>query len=156
MRRIRNLLSFSGDSNLGIGLGACFVLLIAMLVAIGALGLRQLRGLDRNLAEIVDQEWAKVQMSRRAQSYSNLNSRVTMQVFVIDDQEDLVGTVGLPGLEASMEHVRVLSPHRYHDGRRALVCRSGRAKARRSSMLSSKRSREVLICRSRFFRHACT
>src|SRR6266478_2680824 len=89
MRRIRNLLSFSGDSNLGIGLGACFVLLIAMLVAIGALGLRQLRGLDRNLAEIVDQEWAKVQMSRRAQSYSNLNSRITMQVFVLDDHEEI-------------------------------------------------------------------
>src|SRR5258708_4518989 len=89
MRTIKSLLSFSGESNLGVRLGACFVLLVAMLVAIGALGLRQLRGLDSNLAEIVDQEWAKVQMSRRAQSYSNLNSRVTMQVFVIDDQEEI-------------------------------------------------------------------
>src|SRR5436305_1159716 len=89
MKRIRNLLYFSGDSTLGVRLGVCFALLIAMLVAIGALGLRQLRQLDKNLEEIVNQEWVKVQLSKRAQSYSNLNSRITMQVFIMDDQEEI-------------------------------------------------------------------
>jgi PAS domain S-box-containing protein len=89
MRTIRDRLSFSGDTNLGVTLGMCFALLIAMLITIGALSLKQLRGLDRDLSEIVDQQWAKVQLSKRAESYSNLNSRVNLQMFFTDDQEEV-------------------------------------------------------------------
>ena len=89
MKDIRNLLSFTGDSNLGVRLGLSFALLIGIMIAVGGLGLRQLHRIDDGLAKIVDQQWARVQMSRRAQAYSNLNSRITMQVFLIEDQKEI-------------------------------------------------------------------
>ena len=89
MRKISNLLSFSDDSNLGLRLGLCFGLLIAMLIGVGSLGLRQLKGLDGNLEKIADHEWAKVQIAHRAQAYSNLNSRITMQIFLVKNDKEV-------------------------------------------------------------------
>src|SRR5882672_9921633 len=89
MKAFRNLLSFTGDSNLGVRLGLSFALLIGIMIAVGGLGLRQLHRIDDGLAKIVGQQWAKVQMSRRAQAYSNLNSRIAMQVFLIEDQKEI-------------------------------------------------------------------
>ena len=89
MKKIRNLLSFTGDSNLGVRLGLSFALLIGIMIAVGGLGLRQLHRIDDGLAKIVNQQWARVQMSQRAQAYSNLNSRITMQVFLSEDQKEI-------------------------------------------------------------------
>ena len=68
MSIMRNLFSFSDDSNLGLRLGLCFALLVATLLTVGFLGLRQLRGLETELDDIVDKQWASLQMSHRAQS----------------------------------------------------------------------------------------
>ncbi len=89
LRKIFKLFSASEDSNLGARLGLCFALLIAMLVTVGSLGLRQLHGLDRELEDIIDHDWVKVQISRRAVEYSNLNGRLTTHVFLTDDQAEI-------------------------------------------------------------------
>jgi len=85
MKKIRSRLYPAGDSRLGAKLWLCLFLLISALVLLGSLSLRQLHNLDVALAEILDQEWAKVELSRQAQSYSNQNNRITMQVFLMED-----------------------------------------------------------------------
>ena len=78
----------AGNSRLGQRLAVGFGLLIASLILLGALSLHQLRNLDSAITEIVDQEWAKVELSRRAQSYSNDNNRITMMVFLVKDEQE--------------------------------------------------------------------
>src|SRR5438067_4866999 len=85
MSMMRNLFSLSDDSNLGLRLGLCFALLVATLLTVGFLGLRQLRELETELGDIVDKQWASLQMSQRAQSYSSRNSWIALQVIVSDD-----------------------------------------------------------------------
>ena len=80
MSIMRNLFSSSDDSNLGLRLGLCFALLVATLLTVGFLGLRQLRELETELGDIVDKQWASLQMSQRAQSYSSRNSWIALQV----------------------------------------------------------------------------
>ena len=75
------------DSHLGARLGLSFVLLIAILVSVGWVGIRQLRRVDQDFGKMVDQRWQKVQLSRKAQALSNINSRLTMQVFLVDEPE---------------------------------------------------------------------
>src|SRR5258708_20148099 len=89
MKDIRNLLSLTGDSNLGVRLGLSFALLIGIVIAVGGLGLRELHRIDDGFAKIVDQQWARVQMSRQAQAYSNLNTRMKMQIFLIKDPPEI-------------------------------------------------------------------
>jgi len=88
MRKIRNLFSLGGDFRLGARLGLCFALLIGTLISVGALGLYQLRKLDLELAQMITREWAKVELSRRAQSISNQNYRITTQLFLINDDRE--------------------------------------------------------------------
>jgi PAS domain S-box-containing protein len=76
-----------GDSHLGARLGLSFGLLIAMLLSVGWVGIRQLHRADQALAEMVDGQWQDVQLSRRAQSLSNDNNRLTMQVFMANASE---------------------------------------------------------------------
>jgi len=78
----------AGNSRLGQRLAVGFGLLIASLILLGALSLNQLRNLDAAITEIVDQEWAKVELSRLAQSYSNHNNRITMMVFLVEDEQE--------------------------------------------------------------------
>ncbi len=68
-------------------LGVAFVLLISILLAIGWLGLSRMEEMNSNLREITDQRWAKVQLSREALRYSSLNSRITMQIFLLQDRQ---------------------------------------------------------------------
>jgi PAS domain S-box-containing protein len=75
------------DSHLGARLGLSFGLLIAILLSVGWVGIRQLRRVDQDLAKMVDQRWQKVQLSRKAQGLSNINNRLTMQVFLVDEPE---------------------------------------------------------------------
>jgi len=88
LRTIRNYFSFFLDSGLGVRLGFCFVLLIGTLISVGYLGLNELHNLTLGFSEIVENQWVKVQLSRRAQSYSNQNNRMNMQVFLINDDQE--------------------------------------------------------------------
>src|SRR2546430_9774820 len=65
-----------------------FGVLIAIVVCVGVIGLRHLEA-DAELERIVDARWEKVQLSRQAQSYSNLNNRITMQVFLVESKSGI-------------------------------------------------------------------
>ncbi len=79
-------LFIANDSRLGMRVGLSFGLLIALMLAVGWVGLRQLRRVDADFAKMVDQRWSKVQLSRRAQDYSNLNSRINTQIVLVEDE----------------------------------------------------------------------
>ena len=87
-KKFPNWSSLVGNSRLGQRLAVGFGLLIASLILLGALSLHQLRNLDSAITEIVSQEWAKVELSRLAQSYSNQNNRITMMVFLVKDEQE--------------------------------------------------------------------
>lgn len=64
-------------------------MLIALLVSVGWLGLRQMARINSNLEEIASKRWAKVQLAGDALFYSNLNNRLTMEIFFLRDREDI-------------------------------------------------------------------
>src|SRR5436853_4952682 len=76
------------DSSFPAKLILAFGVLIAIVVCVGVIGLRHLQA-DAELERIVDARWEKVQLSRQAQSYSNLNNRITMQVFLVENEDDV-------------------------------------------------------------------
>ena len=80
---------FAYDSHLGARVGLSLGLLVAILVAIGLIEVRHLRRVDADLAEMDDQRWNKVKLSRQAQALSNLNNRLTMQVFLVEDKKEV-------------------------------------------------------------------
>jgi len=75
------------DSSFPAKLILAFGVLIAIVVCVGVIGLRHLQA-DAELERIVDARWEKVQLSRQAQSYSNLNNRITMQVFLVEVENE--------------------------------------------------------------------
>jgi PAS domain S-box-containing protein len=75
--------------HISLRLGIAFSLLIALLVAVGWLGLRQMAHINRDLEEIANERWAKVQLAREALSYSNLNNRITMEIFFLKDKTQI-------------------------------------------------------------------
>jgi methyl-accepting chemotaxis protein len=87
-KKFPNWSDLAGNSRLSQRLVVCFGLLIASLILLGALSLDQLRNLDTAITEIVDQEWAKVELSRLAQSHSNHNNRITMALFLVKDEQE--------------------------------------------------------------------
>src|SRR5947208_1523316 len=76
------------DSSLPAKLILAFGLLIAIVVGVGVVSLRHIEA-DAELERIVDARWEKVQLSRQAQSYSNLNNRITMQVFLVESESGI-------------------------------------------------------------------
>src|SRR3977135_3787376 len=80
-------LFINDDSHLGARLGLSFGLLIVLMLSVGGIGIRQIRRVDADFAKAIDQRWQKVQLSRQAQALSNLNSRMTMQAFFVDQKE---------------------------------------------------------------------
>src|SRR5258706_10815382 len=70
-------------------LGTAFVILIAILLGIGWLGLSRMALMNRKIQEVTDRRWPKVQLSRDALRYSALNSRITMQIFLLQDRKEI-------------------------------------------------------------------
>jgi two-component system sensor histidine kinase/response regulator len=77
------------DSNLGLRLGLSFGMLIAILISVGWLGLHHLHRVNADLERIVQTQWAKVRLSNEARAYSTLNNRITMEVFLLQDQKEI-------------------------------------------------------------------
>jgi methyl-accepting chemotaxis protein len=63
-----------------------FAVLITMLVGIGQSGLRRLKEIDESLNDITGRRSAKLQLVREALTLSNRNSRITMEVFLVQDR----------------------------------------------------------------------
>src|ERR1035441_3513891 len=63
-----------------------FAVLIAMLVGIGQSGLRRMKEIDESLGDITGRRSDKLQLSRQALRLSNRNSRITMEIFFVQDR----------------------------------------------------------------------
>jgi len=67
-------------------LGVAFAVLIAMLVGIGQSGLRRMKEIDGSPGDITGRRSDKLQLSREALRLSNRNSRITMEIFLVQDR----------------------------------------------------------------------
>ena len=67
-------------------LGMAFGLLVAILIGIGILGLSRMRQVNADFEDVMGRRFAKVQLAREALMYSNQNSRITMEIFLLNDK----------------------------------------------------------------------
>src|ERR1039458_9248639 len=63
-----------------------FAVLIAMLVGIGQSGLHRMKEIDERLSDITGRRSDKLQLAREALILSNRNSRITMELFLVQDR----------------------------------------------------------------------
>ena len=75
--------------SIGLTLAGSFALLICALLALGSLGLQRMGRINADLEDLVTKRWAKVQVCRAALGYSNLNNRITMEVFMLEDPGEI-------------------------------------------------------------------
>jgi diguanylate cyclase (GGDEF)-like protein/PAS domain S-box-containing protein len=71
---------------IGLRLGAAFAVLIAILVGIGQLGLRRMHEINETLNDIAGRRSAKLQLAQEALTLSNRNSRLTMEIFLVQNR----------------------------------------------------------------------
>ncbi len=76
-------------NGIAIKLGGAFGLLVSVLLGVGWLGVSRMGRLNADLEEIIGKRWNKVQLSRQALNYSNLNNRITMEILFLDDKEKI-------------------------------------------------------------------
>ena len=77
------------NNHIGIRLGAAFAVLIAMLMGIGQLGLRRMKEIDESLRDITGRRSDVQERARLALRLSNRNSRITMEVFLVQDRKQI-------------------------------------------------------------------
>ncbi len=68
-------------------LGVSFGLLVALLITIGDLGMHRMQRINDDLQDMMGKQWTKLRLSQEAVTYSNRNSRITMEIFLFKDQE---------------------------------------------------------------------
>jgi len=73
----------------GLTLGVAFSLLIAILIGVGLLGLGQMSRMNDRTQDVTDVRWLKVKLAREALHYSDLNNRITMEVFLLEDKQKI-------------------------------------------------------------------
>ena len=69
--------------SIGLTLTISFGFLVCVLLGLGWLGLSRMGRIHADLEDLVTKRWTKVQLCREALNYSNLNNRITMEVFLI-------------------------------------------------------------------------
>ena len=82
-------------------LGLAFGLLVGILILVGAMGLRRMNHIYADLQNITGKQWTKLHLSREALTYSNRNNRITMQIFLIENQEQVSSLVAARNENAS-------------------------------------------------------
>ena len=73
------------NKHVGLRLGVAFAVMIALLAGIGQFGLRRMRVINETLNDITDKQSAKLELAQDALMFSNRNSRITMEVFLVQD-----------------------------------------------------------------------
>jgi diguanylate cyclase (GGDEF)-like protein/PAS domain S-box-containing protein len=71
---------------IGIRLGIAFVFLVAILIGIGILGLSRMEQSNAALEDLTGRQWSKLQLAQDALTYSNQNSRITVELFLLKRQ----------------------------------------------------------------------
>jgi len=74
---------------MAIKLAISFAFLVSIVFGLGWLGLRGMGRIHADLEEIVSTRWARLQLSRDALRYSNLNNRIVMEVFLLHRREEI-------------------------------------------------------------------
>jgi len=77
------------SKQIALRLGLAFSLVVALLIAIGDLGLRRMDLINADLQDIMGREWRKLSLSREAATLSNRNSRITMELFLVQDRKKI-------------------------------------------------------------------
>ena len=77
------------NEHISLNLVAAFSLLVALLIAVGWLGLSRMARVNADLESIVNGRWVKVQLAREALFNSNLNNRITMEIFFFKTKEQI-------------------------------------------------------------------
>lgn len=72
-----------------IRLSLAFLTLVAILMAIGQLGLSRMDAINVDLEKILDKQRRKVRLAREALEFSNVNNRLTMEIFLLSDREKI-------------------------------------------------------------------
>jgi signal transduction histidine kinase/CheY-like chemotaxis protein len=75
--------------SIGLILTISFGFLACVLLGLGWLGLSRMGRIHADLEDLVTKRWAKVQLCRAALNYSNLNNRITMEVFLVDNPDQI-------------------------------------------------------------------
>lgn len=88
-RETNDSLNPLASKRVAIGLGLAFGVVVALLIVVGDLGLRRMDHINSNLQDMVGSQWNKLRMAREAMTYSNRNSRITMQVFLLKDRKQI-------------------------------------------------------------------
>jgi diguanylate cyclase (GGDEF)-like protein/PAS domain S-box-containing protein len=70
---------------IGIKLGITFVILVAILIGIGILGLSRMDQSNAALEDVTGRRWSKLQLAQDALMYSNRNTRITLEIFLLSD-----------------------------------------------------------------------
>jgi diguanylate cyclase (GGDEF)-like protein/PAS domain S-box-containing protein len=97
-----------------------FAVLIAILMGIGQLGLRRMHEINETFVDITGRRSTKLQLAREALKFSNRNSRITMEIFLVKDRA-LIETL----LAAKSENSKEISEWVAEIGSR---CESGKEK----------------------------
>jgi diguanylate cyclase (GGDEF)-like protein len=74
------------NKHIGLRLGIAFAVLIAILMGIGQLGLRRMHEINQTLGDITGRRSVKLQMAREALSLSNRNSRIAMEIVLVENR----------------------------------------------------------------------
>ena len=77
------------NEHIGLRLGIAFAVLIAILVGIGELGLHRMKEVDDTLRDITGRQMNNVRLVREAMTLSNRNSRITMELFLLQDRAQI-------------------------------------------------------------------
>ncbi len=73
----------------GTKLGVSFGLLIAILVGLGFFALRRMDQANARLVGVLGEKWGKLELARAALAYSARNSRITMEIFLLNDKRQI-------------------------------------------------------------------
>ena len=84
-----------------------FAVLIAILLGVGQLGLRRMEEIDASLSDITGRQATNLQLARRALFLSNSNSRITMEIVLVENRS-LVESLLVTRTENSKEISRLL------------------------------------------------
>jgi diguanylate cyclase (GGDEF)-like protein/PAS domain S-box-containing protein len=74
------------NRHVGLKLAVAFAVLIALLVGIGQFGLRRMHEINDTLSSITEGRADKLQLAREVLTFSNRNSRITMEIFLLHDR----------------------------------------------------------------------
>src|SRR5580704_7480977 len=74
---------------IGMGLLFVFLVLVSIIIAVSWLGLKTMQRLNAEAQEIANNEWIDVQLASEALTYSNRNSRITLQVIVTRNRAEI-------------------------------------------------------------------